>query len=1343
MILFICVACLLFFTSVAPDDSNKQGSLVSKGVRAGNFNNHRASSRSQTSSSKVITLLKPKPPNAEPSNSYNFTRDLIMGNMTRRQSVKATFFNDLMYKYQAPYLTLIPTGDCSLLIKDKHIWECVAKTDNDIALAYVDKPTDDLPTMCTQYCVNTFTARWQVVSMVQPSVMISPFLGSAESCVQTATQFNCKEKAYEHYPMNFPSISLYGEVGPRAYFFNSSNIAECTGSPTVCAAYRILKQAIYGGNYTVSDADALTVRNSPYGCILTYLGAGDIESVDMCYDQLGPRTTKPGGKSNFRVTRDVQEYGITNLGDKHPPPMVLCELSAGVYQTTGTYTFFKTVPEGIARCQAVFVPPQILNFTYLAYDNGMLKQLRILVPSVILTLPVTDASLFTYALTNDIVKYVAVTAVSVASSGIMLDFTNLNVYSDKLEDWVKKVAQVLKLYDIYTITIKLPFDKVILAQIKYNELNPDVSGYVIPTDRLGLTTAGNALRCQMWRGDSAAVDSVFSYITDVMKRVPKELIIVGLSLSGQMIVGLRKARSPLSKMMSAKMLPMADIVSSGFQCQNEGTSYCCKGKNYIVERTPSNIVYKEVITIFTTPDYLLEQVNLISSTFGLNKISLVDADTDYKTGRENLPVVEMLSSAITVLPLMRANPTVDPAVFSKTDSERHKRDVVEKQLYRNMKVNYFVGTNRLLPCAGQVGVYGTIFIVNRPYVEFYASAMFEDIYVATTDTLESCTPGMPTNRLPTTTIPPAQGVNVNTMLASVEKNQYLIGLDADGRLVEYVPPVNAVCQDVNSENIDRLQYVRIDERVVFSDPQINDELGGIAIIPNGVHHIMSNFTYGVDYINFNSICIDYDVSALPSCFLTVCGGDKTCLSDRRSPCKNSETILNDARRSGLNMRAAFEQLNIEERKAKVYEMPNEVMKKVKRHKRFVETIILAGAVAVSMAMSVTALVIAEQTSRRLDLVDQRAQENTNQIMNIGGQLINVTGKLDKNIELTNNRISEMQTDMNKRFTVINSNFDRLTKEFRALASSTSAGFSQMYGYQSWLSQVSSITNQLTQGAMQITYKALNTQACLSQLQSGKMGSCPSGLEVMVNHPGISAVPTVEGLLYRDRKLFIVNRVPNNIETVVMHKVIGKPTISQNVTCWPDYDVWMYNNKFYLPGKCYEKYCYEFTRHDRFYACLADTSQCKVLCAPCYKNVCYNMDSKEYVFDMGTVVTNIVGSPPKEFYRPSIGDSVYQPMVQINITDAEVIEVLNNSVVLVDIHEDIRGMEQSLADYKKRIEAIGTMSSYSGTFNIALTVMLVLFTLWLLVLTFLYCKQYNVGQSNVQRYEMLQRDTRGL
>lgn len=198
------------------------------------------------------------------------------------------------------------------------------------------------------------------------------------------------------------------------------------------------------------------------------------------------------------------------------------------------------------------------------------------------------------------------------------------------------------------------------------------------------------------------------------------------------------------------------------------------------------------------------------------------------------------------------------------------------------------------------------------------------------------------------------------------------------------------------------------------------------------------------------------------------------------------------------------------------------------------------------------------------------------------------------------------------------------------------------------------------------------------------------MTVMQEHPGLSEFPTVGTALYKNRKFFIVHSVPGTVEKTVVRGIIPTPKMStDNVPCWPDYNVWLIDGKYYEPSQCHGKYCHKPERHERYLRCLRDPNECKTVCPPCHRGVCYR--NNKITWMEGSAEVEIESPPLKPFSRPHISDgpvSFADLLKDVpGVPEFDLVKAINTSVKLVEVQEDLDNITKSLEDFDKRYNAI--------------------------------------------------------
>ena len=192
-------------------------------------------------------------------------------------------------------------------------------------------------------------------------------------------------------------------------------------------------------------------------------------------------------------------------------------------------------------------------------------------------------------------------------------------------------------------------------------------------------------------------------------------------------------------------------------------------------------------------------------------------------------------------------------------------------------------------------------------------------------------------------------------------------------------------------------------------------------------------------------------------------------------------------------------------------------------------------------------------------------------------------------------------------------------------------------------------------------------------------------------------------------------------------LIPMPKMSDDgVPCWPDYRVWLINDSFYEPSECHNSYCHKPEIHTRYMRCLADTKECKTVCARCHRGVCYEKEMITWL--EGSASVEIQTPPLKPFSRPHISDG---PISFTNLLkdavpmmpELEILKAINTSVQLYNLRDDIKNITNLLLSYgkdydeisAKRISLVGWFSGFVS--NTMLWPIIALILTWLSVGSF--------------------------
>ncbi|WP_147187553.1 hypothetical protein, partial [Salmonella enterica] len=183
---------------------------------------------------------------------------------------------------------------------------------------------------------------------------------------------------------------------------------------------------------------------------------------------------------------------------------------------------------------------------------------------------------------------------------------------------------------------------------------------------------------------------------------------------------------------------------------------------------------------------------------------------------------------------------------------------------------------------------------------------------------------------------------------------------------------------------------------------------------------MDDYFFAIDYINFNTTCMNYKVESLPTCIAVTCSGDPTCINKYASICADADAIISDVRRSNDLLINAFQDLELEHKKAKIYEIGSGGI----TDDKFVGAVAI-GMAGVAIATSVTALGIAIDTATKVDKLQEQLDTTREITKEIGQSIYTISSKLDKNTQMVNARMTDMQASINKQFESIEKNFNQL------------------------------------------------------------------------------------------------------------------------------------------------------------------------------------------------------------------------------------------------------------------------------------------------------------------------------
>ena len=1269
---------------------------------------------------------------------------LVANSLSGYHSDSAAMAPRTAYGY-APYVWI------NVFICNNNSKWCQGKSESGFALAKgrYDMALD----RCTHYCPGKILAHW--TSGENPGTMVNrngTLLGayvrrlSRTSCVEIPAGFACSDRIVRNTPLNPVSIRLHANKRNAAYYFGNDPMADCEPGPQ-CSAYKLLRRTLHAKKNVswIASDEVLKLRSSLYGCILTYVGAGPSDNMALCYAQLGDHCFFANGVS-FCVGAEehgASTIGITNYDANTSAPTAICELSNLFGDTHMPRNYIPTPLEQRESIAAASCDVTMLPVNYAECEDGTFRiHLNMAVAMevsefapLVLRVPFHECSM----LCMDIAHITTIVTiykvyVSSSSSGVMIDIARwgqgkclsaASIVSDPTKQLIL-LAKGLRLKKVKRLFLGLPLDQNHLDKLNLTMLLPLFDLFVMPR---GTADLNQVERCQnLWMPPTGGGDKdegALAYMSTLInKGVRANKLMFTINLMGRM----RIATHANPSMFNDVDLPLADLENNpAYSCKEDLKTKCCSGT---ITSLWARKTWVNVSLSSSSFETLRRLPELVATTLGINQFLITPLNADFeRTFRSHTPALSGVTTAVHRLGdwkrqqvfagISIAPGTLEPGRWRRAvDNVEAFHDSYFKKPVREYKdpssgskrvmdPQYIIGTSNNLSCSGLIAVHGSLGIFDTPYMELYSTS-YDKIYLACIYKLSSCTPGLPVAKAAISTQPPELAINVNTMIPTSDPAHYMVGILNTDELVEYMPPINKLCQSYNTGELTQsVNVFMVDNKYELQTPLVNVSRG-ITLKPAKRIYFVSNFTPGVDYINLNVSCINHDTTSLQPCLMAICGTSHTCRINFGKYCENAHQILDVARIAGGMMREGLEELSIQEQKAQRNYIIDDnaplpsLERPLKRQKRLFGII---GAVAGGTGLS-----LAYHVSNRVDALEKQLDLTKNALIRVSGKQVEISNKLEKNILLMDSRMNEQEANLKKNYEISNHNFamlrDALMRNAEVAQRDTNEMFSVTTSFQMWYAQIQSITHQLSLAAMRIKFMALGVADCLREIDKGRSGSCHSGLSVLQNE-GLRDFPTVSAALYRNRKLFIVHQMPNTIEMTKVRDVIPMPKMSDDgVPCWPDYRVWLINDSFYEPSECHSSYCLKPEIHTRYMRCLADTKECKTVCARCHRGICFENDKISWL--EGSASVEIQTPPLKPFSRPSISEG---PISFINVLkdvlpmmeELKKLEALNTSVTLYSLQEDVKNLTLFLHSFSEeydkmsanRFNILGLFSSLFG------------------------------------------------
>uniref|UniRef100_A0AB33V6L8 Structural envelope n=1 Tax=Latid herpesvirus 1 TaxID=3096545 RepID=A0AB33V6L8_9VIRU len=1181
--------------------------------------------------------------------------------------------------------------------------------------------------VCQYYCPNTDRLTLNGITTftgrdTMETTLLNPFVYEPPTdCI--AVTYQCDAVINDRLPINELSIKLHGSPQLKNAVFGHGCTTTNHSRSTECAVAKLLHIIRNGG---IPEDWMVTAVRGEYACLLGYIGSGRISIHSACWIQLGANCYKSFGKTelcindrpkvagitdfqntpsdrkkNLRCFYDMEQAIAENADMKKPPPILkncdeviltglrlerrddkwVCELTASE-KTTEWHRYldilfftslFKTVILGFRKpiTTEVFTEITASKATRGAFikscqdsiiNHGFSGGIYLEIPPPRVDGLSRDNQINQALLLEELRATVPVTAKKFTIyAGVSMTYPD-NTYYD-----IKAIAESSDL--VFLNGYDLPG-------------KPATRGTVGPTAwDIGTGCGIEGVECPN-PTDYHFLKYGVSYYTS---RVPPEKLSFGFPLWGR---GSRKEngewipmgaiRSPQMKL--AEKISYGDIRNNDIECIKSQQQMCCTNQVHLMGNP--------VAISWDNGETAVEKAARLSQDYGIMEFHTMSVNLDTVTGTSFHQALERYIHSPPPSSITTKTETLKPPTYQ-------------------------IGKGPLVHCPGIIAVAGDLVFTQHSYTAFSSLTTFTNLFVAKVTDLKTCVKGDPQGKLELVTTVPGGAVDLNTFLPTTSSGDYSVGL-LNGRLVQFIPEVQESCQDTNSETVNRKPYVEVDETYYLSEPKITAD--GI-MIPEGVHFFMTDEKLYVDYLNFATTCVNYKIENLPSCITVTCSSDPGCINRYAAICSEAESVIGDVRRSNKLILTAYDDLSLEHKKAKMFALqPTGVT----RGKFILGTVALAAATAAVVQSSV-ALGLAVTTAQRLDTMIDQMETTREVIANFGETTAIVSSKLDKNTQMVNARLSETQTAINNRFTIMEHTFNQLSSELKDLSTTINEKFKVTVGYQVWYQQMLSLNTMLTQGAIQLSYKVGVVRDCFKSLMGGTMAGCPSGVTPFVEHPGLAYRKTVAAIVYEDEKLFIVNKLPSSFTAFNKARFIPTPREIGGEICWPDYDLSAADGEVHSSIECVGRYCDDPVPADAYNACLKNYTACKMICAPCFKGVCYDRESKSVTFKRGEVTVKLPVKTVPVFDKLPGTIAVEHLLDTFTVPTLPPYKNVSIAVTLESVEGDVRDMRDTLARYERDMGILRARGESSATLTkVLITIIIIILLIGIFALLyFLY------------------------
>ncbi|XP_055739266.1 uncharacterized protein LOC129824019 [Salvelinus fontinalis] len=756
---------------------------------------------------------------------------------------------------------------------------------------------------CTHYCPGMIYAHWrplrESVADLKKHQAEGSILGAyvkrldRTSCLVVPGGFDCSDRVVVDTPLNKVSILLHATPANRDYYFGGDPMADCGPDPQ-CSAYKLLRRTLHAPDASriwPETDEVLTIRNSPYACVLTYIGLGDSESIGTCYAQLGDNCFHSKGNRFCIANSRAPGLGITNADSAASAPIAICEVSSVMSLRNRDPAYNPTATE-----IRDFITPSSCDATILSLNRAIYKSNFLSVELDVHTfytvaeashvimkvkfdeclIPIASTSRDLPQVVSTVAETLSKVRVSTHSAAIMLDATDWGTTECQGLQWqgsnftrvAADLASALIREGSVKLFLRLPRSHKLLSTIDLLQLG-SFDAFVTPQ---GLVDVNKPGHCQnMWApgsGDDTSKGVMAYLLTMLRQQVRANKVIFTLSLTGGLkIRPLENRGSQQTEIMGD--LSLADMeTNTVLNCEENLSTKCCSGSSATL--WARNLMVN--ITVTTTSFEMLKRFpELVAVAFGVNQFVISPIDSDFKRGvRSDTPGILGITSAVHRLrDWKRQQIAAGISTVPAKSSDRSRRSASDVNNSGVMKLDavrihipenqykdpasgskncldpqYNIGLSSTIVCPGLIAAHGALGIFKEPHRELYSTS-YDKIYIADLYKLESCTPGEPSNKAAISTTPPQVAVNINTFIPTTDLNHYMVGILDSARVVEYAPPVNKVCTAYNTGDITHsMNLVWVDDGYTVDKPVVEAK-HGVIVKPVQALYFVSNFTPGM------------------------------------------------------------------------------------------------------------------------------------------------------------------------------------------------------------------------------------------------------------------------------------------------------------------------------------------------------------------------------------------------------------------------------------------------------------------------------------------------------------------